>query len=406
MVFKKVFLIFCLTVPAWADTGFNIPAVVVSTDTAKAKTYGIQRLILSSGTTLSVSGSNATISTDKTTISSMTVSSQLNVSQIKWQAKTNMMLYPDGVTIMSLPGAQETFFGYNTNLSNSGGLFNTSYGATAMPYPSTGNFNTCIGNSCMSGALLTGENNNSMGYGALSSLSSGFYNNCMGGSSCNLLATASNNTGVGAYSLQSNVAGDSNSALGLQSLMFVTGAANIGMGYQASVSTDTANASGGDDHTIFIGVQSGRDLVKATTLTNAGAIGYGAYVSKSNQFQLGGKQGSGREWTVLTSTLSVANHYNNAGKVSPVVSACGVTPSGSVVGYDSAGTITVGGGVVTSCTLTFATAWTNIPTCVVSDNSTTVPGDISSLSTTAVTFGFSTSLGGGKIYFICVGSDS
>jgi hypothetical protein len=339
------------------------------------------------------------------TASTITVSTITVTGQIKFSNRNCLETAPDGTCILSMPGVQETFFGYNTNILNNGGVFNTSYGAGSVPFPWSGNFNNCFGNSCMGNNLITGENNNGMGYGAMASLNAGFYNNAMGGSAMQSLTSGQGNVAVGAIAMGSVVSTNYSIGIGYRANFWSTGTANIGIGYEAGTSTDSANAVGDDDHMLFIGVESGKDRARGDTLTNAAAFGYRAYVHKSNTAQLGGQQGSGKEWTVLASTLSIANHYNNAGKISPVVSSCGATPSGSVVGYDSAGTITVGGGVVTSCTLTFATAWTNTPTCVISDNSTTVPGDISSVSATAVTFGFSTSLGGGKIYYICMGSD-
>jgi hypothetical protein len=83
---------------------------------------------------------------------------------------------------------------------------------------------------------------------------------------------------------------------------------------------------------------------------------------------------------------------------------CGTTPS--VVGDNNEGIITVGGGVVTACTMNFANggwgAGCNV-VCSESDNSTTVTGDISALSSTSVTFSFSATLGGGLIYYQCRG---
>lgn len=55
----------------------------------------------------------------------------------------------------------------------------------------------------------------------------------------------------------------------------------------------------------------------------------------------------------------------------PTPSACGTSPS--ISGNDNAGKITVGTGTVTSCTVTFATAYnTNAPACVVSGDNTAV----------------------------------
>jgi hypothetical protein len=93
-------------------------------------------------------------------------------------------------------------------------------------------------------------------------------------------------------------------------------------------------------------------------------------------------------------------HFVTGGPA-PVISSCGTTPNGSVSGNDRNGTITVGGGVVTSCVLTFAHAYPTAPDCVVSDNSTAIAVGVTSVSATAITTGFSASLGGGQVYYIC-----
>jgi hypothetical protein len=102
--------------------------------------------------------------------------------------------------------------------------------------------------------------------------------------------------------------------------------------------------------------------------------------------------------------ISSSGHINSTSVAAATVTSCGTAPS--LTGSDNAGTITVGSGVsVTGCTLTFGTAYTNAPSCVISDNSVAINGDISSVNNSSVTFGFSASLGGGKVYYICMGRD-
>lgn len=86
----------------------------------------------------------------------------------------------------------------------------------------------------------------------------------------------------------------------------------------------------------------------------------------------------------------------------PALSSCGTTPS-AVTGNDRTGTFTVGTGVVTACTLTFAKAWTSAPNCfLASDTAATLTA--TAVSTTALTLGFSISLPGARIYYLCEGS--
>lgn len=99
--------------------------------------------------------------------------------------------------------------------------------------------------------------------------------------------------------------------------------------------------------------------------------------------------------------VSTTGHVVTGGPT-PAVSSCGSTPSGSVVGDDNSGVIAVGGGVTTACTLTFASTWGTTPTCQFSDSSTASVGAITAQSATAITFGFSVSVGGGSINYHCV----
>ena len=90
-------------------------------------------------------------------------------------------------------------------------------------------------------------------------------------------------------------------------------------------------------------------------------------------------------------------HIDTGGSI-PSVSACGTSPS--VVGNDSAGTITTGSGTVTSCQLNFEYLFSSAPVCTFSD-STTTGADIQAVSDAAVTFGFGASLPSGQIYYHC-----
>lgn len=102
----------------------------------------------------------------------------------------------------------------------------------------------------------------------------------------------------------------------------------------------------------------------------------------------------------LADILAIAGHPVTFGPT-PTISACGTVPNGSVVGTDSGGTITVGGGVVTACTLTFAKTWGVSPNCVYSDNNTAISVAQNAISATAFTVNTSATLGGGLITYRC-----
>lgn len=338
--------------------------------------------------------------------SSGTVSSQLNTSQIHFQSMVAPLTYPDNMPILTMPDTQTMYFGYQSGvLPGFGGTFNTANGSGAMPFPNTANFMVCSGNSCMSQNFLSGQQCNCSGYACLANLTSGSFDNCSGGSCMSNVTTASNSTCTGSICLRDD-SGGNNSANGFQAGEFNTdGNNNVYEGFQAGVGTATlTNANIHGSGVVYIGAQSGQGVSSSTVVNNAIGLGQMALVMASNKAQIGGRQGTGNEMTLLVSTLSVANHYNNAGAVVPLMGSCGVSPS--ISGFDSAGTITVGGGVTTSCVMNFGTAWTNIPSCVMTVNTSAVTGGITALSTTSITFSFSATLGGGVIYYHCIGRDS
>jgi hypothetical protein len=106
--------------------------------------------------------------------------------------------------------------------------------------------------------------------------------------------------------------------------------------------------------------------------------------------------------TTTANYRDLKTRHIGASGTAPTLSSCGTSPTLATGASDMAGTINVGSGTVTACTLTFGTAFTNAPTCVMNDDSTAVTGDVSSISTTAVTFSFSVSIGSGHIYYVCI----
>ena len=100
--------------------------------------------------------------------------------------------------------------------------------------------------------------------------------------------------------------------------------------------------------------------------------------------------------------VSTNSHILSNGPT-PVITSCG-TGSPADVGDDHAGTITVGGGSVTACTLTFVVPYGSGCTvvCTTSDSITTATPDVVATNT-GITFGFSASIGGGNINYICEG---
>lgn len=106
--------------------------------------------------------------------------------------------------------------------------------------------------------------------------------------------------------------------------------------------------------------------------------------------------------------VSTRGHLTFSGS-SPTVTACGAAPSGAIIsGTDNAGTIQVGGGVTTSCTLNFAQPYRSVPgnpACQASSNSGTAFAFIDTANTNneKLVVGLSATLGGGIITYHCDG---
>lgn len=157
--------------------------------------------------------------------------------------------------------------------------------------------------------------------------------------------------------------------------------------------------------TLISGVQTNNLILLNTgdSYFSGGNLGIGTsspYASTSIQ----SNASIGDAFVVATSSKNTIGGYDNDGHrftsgPAPAISTCGTGP-GSVVGDDQSGTITTAT-AATACTMTFSKAYRNTPTCTVSDNSTVGFADISSISTSAVTFGISSALTGGNLFYSC-----
>lgn len=191
--------------------------------------------------------------------------------------------------------------------------------------------------------------------------------------------TVSSNTILSGATFYQNGPINFANATNISGALTVSNAATLGSASSAVLITSNtilANTTFYQNGTTVMGAAAGT--------TNAGD--YIINVSSANGTVLLGVQNSG--------------HVVSSGTV-PSMGTCGISPA--VVGTDTAGMITVGSGVVTSCALNFASPWANPPICVESDNSTSVTADVTSISTTVLTIGSSATFGGGTIWYICIG---
>lgn len=252
-----------------------------------------------------------TTATQKFSVERGTFTDNTTTPKINFTAKTGMMIYPDGTSILAMPDAFTTYFGYTTYAIAGTNTFDTSYGSNAMPYPGAGAFNTCVGAFCMSGNVITSaENNNSMGYASCGALRAGFYNNCMGGSSGNVLRDGTGNTFMGAYSGQRITDSGGNTHIGFQAGSFQTGGNfNTNVGYDAGNGTTTVNANALGGTNTNIGKSTGQGVLASVVINNSIAIGNGALYTDSNKAQIGGQPGTGMEVEMFVSSFTANNGW-------------------------------------------------------------------------------------------------
>lgn len=161
----------------------------------------------------------------------------------------------------------------------------------------------------------------------------------------------------------------------------------IGLG---GTGTSTAPLAG----RILIGNGTGYDFVASSTIVSANGIVSLANVSSTNISNTG--------YITNVGSFTQRGIINTTGTI-PTATSCGTDPS--VVGTNLAGTITVGSGVTTACTLNFSAGYSADPSCVMTINTSAVTGGITSISSSSATFSFSATVGGGKIYYHCFANE-
>jgi len=137
------------------------------------------------------------------------------------------------------------------------------------------------------------------------------------------------------------------------------------------------------------------DVVGGGSVTITGGAGVDTGNGGSVTLAAGTANGSGEHGDLY---LQSDRTYLTAIMGSPSLSACGTDPS--ITGGNTLGTVTLGTGSPTSCTLTFAVAWASTPSCVI-----TPLGDatvyISAQSASAITVTGSASFSG--FNYVCFG---
>jgi hypothetical protein len=181
--------------------------------------------------------------------------------------------------------------------------------------------------------------------------------------------------------------------------------ATYGVQGVATYSGEYPQGSGGGNNSVTVGVYGASSMTDTTDASISNAISYGGYFTATGEaatkYAIYGGPGAVlfEGATTLQSTLNVQaavdfdSTLNVDGQTTlrkvytsgstPSLSSCGTSPT--IVGNDTAGTVTTGTGS-TGCTVTFASAFaTNAPICVMSGRSATAWPYPSSVSTSAFT---------------------
>jgi hypothetical protein len=271
--------------------------------------------------------------------------------------QTNNTAFGDGYVLNNLTsGGSDACFGYQTCQSMNTGAENSIFGTNAGNAITTGIYNTIMG-FAFYGNNASGSNNTLIGGLAGSNQSyTQFYN-------------YNNVTAIGATALENiNGSGGNNTALGYSAGSAVTsGTNNLVLGYSVASGT--------------LATGSNNILVGTSSATDTPASG------SSNEINIGG--------------LLI---WNKVSLSAPAVSACGTgSPAIDAHGNNRSGTLTAGGGALTSCTITFAgggyTTWDH---CRVTFHNEVLAGAAYSYTTTVLTV-TATSLTGATFDYDCDG---
>jgi hypothetical protein len=231
-------------------------------------------------------------------------------------------------------------------------------------------------------------------------------------------ATATNDGVLIDYNVAPGISQTSSQATGLN--IDVDGSGGNNIDYLYGTKLDVYNGAGGTNTATY------GQYMSATVATGTHANLYGLYLTTSSSEQeatnayglyiQGWSNASSTPWSVYVAdgnsyfggNVTLGSDYHltinkptvHTGEA-PGVSSCGTSPS--IVGNDTTGAITVGtGGAATSCTITFDTAATNAPHCVVSNDTDIAANKVVTTTSTMVVTQSSAFTAGAKLNYICM----
>ncbi|MBX9767452.1 MAG: hypothetical protein K2X47_09300, partial [Bdellovibrionales bacterium] len=222
--------------------------------------------------------------------------------------------------------------------------------------------------------------------------------------------------------------------LGTNSTTHITIDQNGNVGIGTSTPSDKLQISGGNlllDDTYSLGGSAGRSLARSNGATaefaNAnhnnwsvgltgdtsqngviyttggyGSIAFRVKLNGSDRMTVGSTGNVGIGTTNPTAMLDVAGKIGSSAAGAPSLSSCGTTPS--ISGNDTRGSFTVGTGGVSAWSVSFSSAYSSTPVCVLSffNSTPTVDFYVSSISTSGFTVTFTAGASGKSLSYICL----
>lgn len=149
--------------------------------------------------------------------------------------------------------------------------------------------------------------------------------------------------------------------------------------------------------------QGGVDVTPAYSSTDDATAIRAAYIARSPIIA-----GTGIPTAFHIPTTGYVRAFNSAGGhvrlagTAPSVSLCGTNPAVTAGSSDQRGSVLVGTGTITSCTITFATAYSTAPFCTVSSTDNEVHNHGQTTSTTTVVITAGASMAGDTVVWHCI----
>lgn len=251
--------------------------------------------------------------------------------------------------------------------------------------------NTAVGYQSMNGVMTaTATRNSALGYQSLQKDTTGNGNTAVGYQAMNNNTTGSNNTSVGLFAGIMNAGCatcSGNTAIGANAMLTALSSGSVAVGYNAGLHGANANSGNvsigmnaqtnyldfGGNNNIAIGNGAGHITGGGSNIEIGPFVGSTTLTTGSRNILIGTSSStdtvaSGDSDKIIIGDMLYLNHNSTA---APAVTSCGTSPTIDSHANNHSGTVTVGSGTATSCTVTLAgTGYSTWNHCRVTPHST------------------------------------